>query len=49
MNNPSPLACGLDPESFKPPTITLVEVASKFIPMPPEKGMVLLNMVKGQK
>jgi len=32
MNNPSPLACGLDLTSFKPSTITLVEGPSKFVP-----------------
>ncbi|MDW7775503.1 MAG: hypothetical protein SCH39_04085 [Methanosarcinales archaeon] len=32
MNEPSPLACGLDPGSFKPSTITLVEGASRFVP-----------------
>lgn len=32
MNNPSPLACGLDPGSFKPSTITLVEGSSRFVP-----------------
>jgi hypothetical protein len=32
MNNPSPLACGLDLESFKPSTITLVEGPSRFVP-----------------
>ncbi len=32
MNNPSPLACGLDLESFKSSTITLVESPSKFVP-----------------
>jgi hypothetical protein len=32
MNNPSPQACGLDLESFKPSTITLVEGPSKFVP-----------------
>jgi len=32
MNNPSPLACGLDLESFKPSTITLVEGPSRFEP-----------------
>jgi len=32
MNDPSPLACGLDLGSFKPSTITLVEGASRFVP-----------------
>ncbi len=32
MNNPSPLACGLDLTSFKPSTITLVEGPSRFVP-----------------
>ncbi len=32
MNNPSPLACGLDLGSFKPSTITLVEGPSRFVP-----------------
>ena len=32
MNNPSPQACGLDLESFKPSTITLVEGPSRFVP-----------------
>jgi len=32
MNEPSPLACGLDPGSFKPSTIILVEGASRFVP-----------------
>ncbi|MBC2697227.1 MAG: hypothetical protein HF976_13955 [ANME-2 cluster archaeon] len=32
MNNPSSQACGLDLESFKPSTITLVEGPSKFVP-----------------
>jgi len=32
MNNPSPQACGIDLESFKPSTITLVEGPSRFVP-----------------